>query len=135
MPLLLHGLLVAVALGAVVAPVLAGLLGVAGMASEPWVRQWLFAIPETICGIAGFDTPGLDGLIAGWVVEFIPPGIVIAALWRVRARHNATNRAAAFEQAVSVFHSQSDEDGHSEYGDGDPSGPAPMRRVPERDAA
>jgi hypothetical protein len=135
MVLLIHGLLVALALGAVVAPVLAGLLGVAGLASNPTVREWLFIIPETICGVAGYDQPGLGGLIAGWVVEFTPLGIVIAALMRVRAKRSATDRAAAFEQAVSVFHSQHDEDEHSEYGEDDTSGPAPMRRMPERDAA
>lgn len=129
--MLILGLLVAVGLGAVVAPVVAGLLGVAGLASEHWVRALLFDFPELVCAIAGYDKPPLPGMMAGWAIEFFPLGIVIALLLRIRRKRNAVNRAAAFEQAVSVFHSQYDEDAEAE----DDSAPVPMRPVQQRDAA
>ena len=101
---LIYGLLVALGMGVVVAPVVAGLLGAAGLASAPSVRLWLFSAPELICGIAGDDNPGLGALMAGWTVEFIPVGLVVAVLAQARARRSATEHAAAFEQAVTAFH-------------------------------
>jgi len=100
----IYGLVVAVGLGAVVAPVVAGLLGAAGLASSASVRIWLFMVPEIICGMAGVDNPGLGGLMVGWTIEFLPIGILIAALWPVFARRNKVHRVAAFDQAVTEFH-------------------------------
>ena len=101
---LIYGAVVAVGLGVVGAPVLAGLAGAAGIASAPSIRLWLFAVPEAICGIGGVDNPGLVGLMVGWTIEFIPLGIVIAAISRVLWRRSVTNRTAAFNQAVTEFH-------------------------------
>lgn len=101
---LIYGFLVALGLGAVIAPITAGLLGVTGLASSPSVRVWLFMIPETLCGIAGDDNPGLAGLMAGWTIEFTPIGIIIAALAQRRAKRSLGEREAAFEQAVTTFH-------------------------------
>ncbi|HUR88317.1 MAG TPA: hypothetical protein VMZ74_04450 [Ramlibacter sp.] len=113
---LIYGLVVALGLGAIAAPVLAGLLGAAGLASAPSVRLWLFMVPETICGIAGVDNPGLVGLIAGWTVEFIPLGIVAAAVGQVLWRRNVEHREAAFEHAVTEFHDDEAEAGmEAEY--------------------
>jgi hypothetical protein len=74
------------------------------MASSSLVRVWLFMIPETICGIAGDDNPGLAGLITGWTIEFLPLGFLIAAVAQVRAKRSATEKEAAFDQAVTTFH-------------------------------
>jgi hypothetical protein len=78
------------------------------MASSPVVRTWLFAIPETICGMAGNDNPGLGSLIVGWTIEFIPAGIVIAWVAQVYAARAAVDRAAAFDNAVTAFHGHED---------------------------
>jgi len=101
---LIYAGVIAVVIGAILAPILAGLLGLAGMASSPFVRTWFFAFPETLAGMAGDENPGLLALIAGWTLESVPVGVIVAWLMQVRARRNATDRAAAFDQAVTTFH-------------------------------
>jgi len=110
---LIYTAVVAVALGAIAAPIVAGLLGLAGMASSPAVRTWLFAFPETVAGMAGNENPGLAALIVGWTIESIPVGIIVAWLAQVRAKRNVIEKSAAFEQAVTAFHD--DEDYEAEY--------------------
>ena len=104
MKFLVYGLLVGVGLGAIAAPVLAGLLGVAGLAGTPVVRLWLFGVPETILGVAGTGKPSLPTLIVGWTLEFLPLGFIIAGISLLWSRVHPNDRAAAFEQAVTQFH-------------------------------
>lgn len=104
MKFLVYGLLVALGIGAVAAPVVAGLLGALGMAGSPTVRLWLFAVPEAILGFVNIERPSLAGLVVGWTIEFLPLGFIVAAVSLARARVNASARAAAFEHAVTAFH-------------------------------
>ncbi|HEY8048671.1 MAG TPA: hypothetical protein VIE63_05815 [Ramlibacter sp.] len=101
---LVYGLLLALGLGAVVAPVIAGLLGVMGLASAPAVRLWLFGVPESILGVADVGQPGLAQLVIGWTIEFFPLGLLIAVVGRFVAGRQAAARAVAFDQAVTAFH-------------------------------
>jgi hypothetical protein len=99
-------------IGAIAAPVVAGLLGAAGMAASPAVRLWLFAVPEAILRVVDIDRPSMAGLVVGWTIEFLPLGFIIAAISIARARGNASARAAAFEHAVTAFH---DSEREAEY--------------------
>jgi hypothetical protein len=104
MKFLVYGLLVAFGLGAIAAPVVAGLLGAAGLAGTPVVRLWLFAVPEAILGLTSVGKPSLAALIMGWTLEFLPVGLVLAVISWLRSRVHPNDRAAAFEYAVTAFH-------------------------------
>lgn len=104
MKYLVYGLLVAFGLGAIAAPVVAGLLGAAGLAGSHVVRLWLFAVPEAILGLTGAGRPSLAALVVGWTLEFLPLGFLVAGIAWLRSRVHPNDRAAAFEHAVTEFH-------------------------------
>jgi hypothetical protein len=104
MKFLVYGFLVAFGLGAIAAPVVAGLLGAAGLAGSPAVRLWLFAVPEAILGLTGVGRPSLAVLVAGWTIEFLPLGFLIVGIAWLRSWVHPNDRAAAFEEAVTLFH-------------------------------
>ena len=105
MKFLVYAFLVAFGLGAIAAPVIAGLLGAAGLSGTPAVRLWLFAVPEAILGLTSNGKPSLAALVVGWTLEFMPLGFLVAGLALLRSRlAPQDDHAAAFEQAVTAFH-------------------------------